>query len=89
MSADRKLMAVDVQTESPVFKAGIPHPLFEVRLVQAFHMPEPVATFNLSYPYVVADNGQRFLIAVEPTRPDGTPAAPITVLLNWPSLLKK
>jgi len=77
LTADEKLMAVDVNTSSAVFQAGIPKELFQAQLV-------PLSYWRNIY--VPSADGQRFLMI--------TPASqakpePITVVLNWPTLLKK
>jgi Tol biopolymer transport system component len=58
---------------NPSFQAGIPQPLFNF-------------TPNASNLQVSAD-GKRFLIAAPPQQTNAE--VPITVLLNWPALLKK
>jgi eukaryotic-like serine/threonine-protein kinase len=60
-------------TANPSFQAGIPQPLFNVA---------PNAS-NLQ----VTPDGKRFLIAAPPQQTNAE--VPITVLLNWPALLKK
>ena len=60
-------------TANPSFQAGIPQPLFNVA---------PNAS-NLQ----VTPDGKRFLIAAPPQQT--SVEIPITVLLNWPALLKK
>jgi eukaryotic-like serine/threonine-protein kinase len=60
-------------TANPTFQAGIPQPLFNVAP-------------NGTAPQVTAD-GKRFLIAAPPQQ--ASVEIPITVLLNWPALLKK
>jgi len=87
ISADRKLMAVDVNTAGAAFESGVAHALFDVHLITPFLMPEPIPAFNLSYPYAVADNGRRFLIATEAPQQDAN--TPITVVVNWPATLKQ
>ena len=70
-------MAVEVNTQSSAFQAGIPKVLF-----QAHIMPTSYWRSN----YVVSPDGQRFLMLV----PAGVPKrSPITVVVNWPALLKK
>ena len=77
LSADRKLTAVQVNGGA-TFASGQPVPLFQTRV--------PPSNFNATWNnYVVAADGQRFLInnVVQDT------AAPITVVLNWTAGLKK
>lgn len=70
-------MAVDVDTTSPAFQAGIPNELFQAQLV-------PLSYWRNIY--VPSPDGQRFLMITPAgqTRPE-----PIKVVLNWPALLKK
>ncbi len=73
--ARNKLMVAEVQTDSLVFRAGTPQPLFDVRLVAGRRNR-----------YQVAANGQRFLVnlPLETALP-----APITVVVNWTAGLKR
>jgi hypothetical protein len=73
LSADRRLMAVAVGT-GPTF--GIPKPLFQTRV-------RADVSGNRTH-YVPSRDG-RFLVN---TALD-TPAAPITVIVNWTSMLQK
>jgi eukaryotic-like serine/threonine-protein kinase len=76
LKGDNTVMSVDVSTSSGGFQAGIPKPLFRPQIDQ----------LGLRNSYVVSPDGQRFLMLV-PTgeaRPE-----PITVVINWPALLKK
>jgi Tol biopolymer transport system component len=71
----RKLMAVRTETGS-TFSASRPEPLFEV---------PPLGDNPRRGPFAPIGNGERFLMnmAVPDTKPRS-----ITLLLNWPSLLK-
>jgi hypothetical protein len=71
-----KMMAVDV-SPNPSFQAGIPRPLFNVAIV----------TQTLYGNLQVTPDGKRFLTTASPQQ-TGT-ENPITVVLNWPALLKK
>ena len=73
VAADARLMAVEVAAGS-AFQTGIPQPLFNVFTSSPAASPE------------VTPDGKRFLIAA-PLQQSGA-EAPITMLLNWPSLLK-
>jgi eukaryotic-like serine/threonine-protein kinase len=66
-------MAVDVKANGAAFEIGIPQ--------QVFQSP-------LDYGWDVTSDGKRFLMSV---LPQGQQAAqvPITVVLNWPALLRK
>jgi len=68
-------MAVEVTTGEK-FEAGTPRALFQMRLT---------LDWNFNH-YSVAADGQRFLV----TTPVGEAVSPsVTVVLNWPSALKK
>jgi Tol biopolymer transport system component len=72
----QKIMAVDIDEKNGAIVAGIPHPLFDV------HVPAA----PLRNRYVAAPDGKRFLVVqpVESKEPAG-----LTVILNWPSLLRR
>jgi Tol biopolymer transport system component/predicted Ser/Thr protein kinase len=79
LSADRRLMAVDVKTDQPAFEAGVPRALFETHVSN-------VEGSNPWSQYAVTADGRRFLVnrlAAETT------ASPITVILNWQAREKK
>jgi hypothetical protein len=78
ISADGKMMAVDVTTVAATFTAGVPHPLFEVVV------PEARAPFPTDY--AVSADGQRFLVNAVVDQPN-RPA--LTVILNWAAGLMK
>jgi Tol biopolymer transport system component/tRNA A-37 threonylcarbamoyl transferase component Bud32 len=77
-SSDSTLMAVDVDTTSAVFHAGVPKPLFAARIAGG---PPPAPTHR----WDLAHDGQRFLIT---TALDITQSPPITIVTNWESGLK-
>ena len=68
-------MSVEIKTGSAV-EIGAPKPLFTSK----------VASYDAPNRYVVAPDGQRFL--VNAPAGDAT-ASPITVIVNWASGLKK
>jgi serine/threonine protein kinase len=74
LAPDRKVMAVTVKAGA-TFEADTPRPLFETTL--------DVTQFRQTY--AISADGQRFLLnaAIE------TDAPPLTVVLNWPALLKR
>jgi len=74
LAPDRKLMAVTVKPGA-TFDADVPRALFQTEL--------PV--YALRQSYAVSADGQRFLLNTSPE--GGSP--PLTVVLNWPALLKK
>jgi Tol biopolymer transport system component len=76
LSADGKLMAVEVDGGADTFEAGVPMPLFEPRVV----------SISGDSPYDVAADGRRFLIKV-PVEENAP--APVTVVLNWTADLKR
>jgi len=71
------LMSVAVDTNSAAFQAGIPKELFETQLIPLWLWRNV---------YAVSPDGQRFLMIVRAAQ---TKPQPITVVLNWPALLKK
>ena len=73
--ADQHLMAVDVQTGA-TFQAGIPKPLFPLRLDSGIARAH----------YLASKDGQRFLLVATPARESITPT---TVVLNWMADLGK
>ncbi|MGH9590925.1 MAG: protein kinase domain-containing protein [Terracidiphilus sp.] len=77
LTPDNKLMAVDVDTTSATLQAGIPKELFQAQIVPTSYWREI---------YVPSPDGQRFLMIapVGQTKP-----GPVTVVVNWPSLLKR
>jgi len=72
LAPDGKLMAADVKAAGTAFETGAPHELFNTGITASF-----VTRRNQ---YVVARDGQRFLVNI--SAEDENPA-PITVLLNW------
>jgi hypothetical protein len=71
-----RIMAVDIAAGNGAIRAGIPHPLFEARL----HVGPARNRF------VVTRDGNRFL-AIVPS--EQKPVNSFTMIVNWPSLLKK
>ena len=78
VAADQRLMAVSVTADSE-FKAGVPSPLFQLRMV-------PFPPTQPRQQYAVAAKGDRFLVNtfVEPPIP-----TPVTIILNWTAALRK
>jgi Tol biopolymer transport system component len=79
VAADGKLMAAEVNPGASTFQAGVPQPLM------GLHVPTIGITSIRNY-YLVAADGKRFLIV---NSMDDAASFPITVILNWPSLLKR
>jgi Tol biopolymer transport system component len=78
----RKLMAVEVNSNSPTFGVGIARPLFDIRsLGTAIDQ-----TFPGNGYYTSARNGKRFLV---PSLPETPQRQQINVILNWTADLKK
>jgi eukaryotic-like serine/threonine-protein kinase len=76
LTIDHKLMTVPVSSDGASFQAGIPKPLFQAQLV-------PFSWWrNIYFP---SPDGQRFLMLMPAGEPE---QEPITVLVNWPALLK-
>ncbi|SPE38254.1 Serine/threonine protein kinase [Candidatus Sulfopaludibacter sp. SbA6] len=82
ISADSKLMSVEVATASGAFQPGIPKALFAAPIWGG-------ATTNNVTRYDVTADGNKFLINSLPTETTAAPPSPITVVLNWEAGLKK
>jgi hypothetical protein len=67
------LTAADVDGRGPAFQVGTVRPLFNAR------------PGGPNYVYDVTPDGQRFLVN---TLVDEAASAPITLVVNWPALLK-
>jgi hypothetical protein len=76
LAPDGKLMAVEIEPE-PAFRAGMPKALFRT--------PQQVALSVAAHSWNLTPDGKRFLF-VAPT--EQGPVS-FTVVLNWPSLLRK
>jgi serine/threonine protein kinase/Tol biopolymer transport system component len=76
LAGDGKLMSVDVSPQSATFRTGNPKPLFQAPLA---------ATPYWRNTYVPSPDGQRFLMVVPASE---ATASPITVVVNWPAILK-
>ena len=79
IAADGKVMAVDVKT-TPKFEAGAPKALFDPRIVN-------FVAFTY-FRYDVTPDGKRFLVNSF-RGAESSPAAPITVVLNWQAAVKR
>ncbi len=80
VAPDGTIMSVEVSGTS-VFQSGIPKPLFK---------PKGVAPQNAAYFFWDASaDGKKFIFPVSLSANAAAPAPPFTVVLNWPSLLKK
>jgi len=76
VAPDNTMMAVDVESGEGFFRAGPPRRLFQTRL-------SSVSAFR---EYDVSADGQRFLMNDPEVDPNDVP---ITIVVNWPKLLKK
>jgi dipeptidyl aminopeptidase/acylaminoacyl peptidase len=74
LTLDGTLMGANIATNGR-FQASVPKPFFETRLSRDASLR----------PYDVTADGERFLVPVPLTRQ----SPPITVVLNWPQLIKK
>jgi Tol biopolymer transport system component len=75
LAADGKLMSVAVESNENFFRPGTPEPLFQTRMVPSVFRE-----------YDVTRDGKRFLLNVPIADPR---EEPITVIVNWPRLLRK
>jgi serine/threonine protein kinase/WD40 repeat protein len=82
ISTDSKLVAVEVSTDPVFTKKGVPKALFSVPIYGGG------GTTNVIR-YDVSPDGQKFLINAERSPANSADVNPITVILNWPALLKR
>jgi WD40 repeat protein len=82
ISADSKLMAVEVAAASGTFQAGIPKALFAAPIWGG-------GAINNVTRYDVTADGKKFLINSLPTETTSAPPSAITVVLNWQAGLMK
>jgi serine/threonine protein kinase len=75
VSSDFKLMAVSLKLGTEAVEPSAPRELFKL----------PAVDTGFS-PYAAAPDGQRFLVRATPQQ---QAAEPLTVIVNWPALLKK
>jgi hypothetical protein len=76
------MMAVDVVTDRPRFDAAVPHVLFQTRASSNSGPANPYRQYD------VMPDGQSFLIN-ERTPENPQRHDPLTVILNWTSLLHR
>ena len=77
IAADTAFMAVPMDIAAGRSEVGTPVPLFKTRIA-------PIQAISRQQ-YVVAPDGQRFLISTS----DETPTQPITLILNWKPALTR
>ncbi len=76
LAPDNKLMAAQVNGQGSAFEVGPVRTLFQTR----------AKTVDTRYAYDVSADGQRFLVI---TPVEQTTSAPITLVVNWPGLLRE
>ena len=74
--SDRKIMSAEISEAGSSLVVGKVAPLFQVNST----------AFSLSWPYDVSADGKRFVVVTQDTR---QAAEPLTLVVNWPALLKK
>ena len=82
ISADSKMMAVEVAGASGTFQSGIPKALFAAPVWGG-------GTASNTTRYDVTPDGKKFLINSVPAETTPGASSPITVVLNWQAGLKK
>ena len=83
LSTDNTLMVAPVSSEGAAFQIDSVRPLFEVR-------PRLISFGGFAgYPYDVFPDGQRFMVNTLLEESEETSSEPITLLVNWPALLKR
>ena len=75
ISLDNKIISADIAAQSTGLVIGKVTPLFQANPV-----------FTNGWPYDVSSDGKKFVIA---TQADEKTAEPLTLISNWPALLKK
>jgi Tol biopolymer transport system component len=81
IASDSRLMSVEVST-APTFTKGVPKALFVAPIFGGG------STQNVTR-YDVTRDGKRFLINAERSQIGADRVTPITVILNWPALLRR
>jgi len=74
-------MSVEVSGSNGVFQSGIPKPLFK---------PKGYSPLHTDYvDWDASSDGKKFIFPVSSSASEAAPATRFTVVLNWPSLMKK
>lgn len=81
MAPDNSLIAAAVSAQESTFTIGRVSSLFDIR-----PRPSQAVRGVAASPYDVSADGQRFLVN---TLVQDAAATPITLVVNWPALLKK
>jgi Tol biopolymer transport system component len=74
IATDRKMMEVEIDVRGDRLRPGVPHALFQTRIV---------APVFVLFQYDVTADGNRFLVN------SLKPQAPLTLVTNWPSTLSR
>jgi serine/threonine protein kinase/Tol biopolymer transport system component len=82
LTADGTLTVVAVDTKGPAFSAGTPRALFPTRALLEDHTEG-----SSHYTYDVSQDGKRFIVNERVAPSNQT--IPLTLVLNWPAVLKK
>jgi hypothetical protein len=76
LAPDGSMMAVDVLSPPPQFKAGVPHALIKTQIIPAFQISQ----------YAVSANGDRFVLLQDTQRDSASQA--LRVIVDWPAVLE-
>ena len=79
LASDQYINVVPVKIDE-AFEAGGPTPLFRARI-----LPQGSQSIYFDTQYDVTPDGQRFLFTVPPDDPH----PPITIVLNWPAVMRR
>jgi serine/threonine protein kinase/Tol biopolymer transport system component len=79
IAPDGKLMAAEVSTVGGTFKSGTPQPLFDSQVFGGGNTAGAIR-------WDLTPDGKKFLIITQVTE---ATSSPMTVILNWPALLKR
>jgi Tol biopolymer transport system component len=81
MDLSLRLHSVTVETAGQSLRFGLPNLLFDSKMANPAHLPYSG--------YAVSADGQRFLIPQRPTASPDEVETPLTVVMNWTSLIKQ
>ena len=82
VALDGTVMSVEVSGTTAAFQSGIPKPLFKPKGLVA-QGADDYSNWDAS------SDGKKFIFAVSPSESGAAPPIKFTVVLNWPSLLKR
>jgi eukaryotic-like serine/threonine-protein kinase len=80
LAPDGTVMSVEV-TGTGAFQSGIPKPVFKPKALAPQSSPV--------FPWDASSDGRKFIFVVSTSASGAAPPTKFTVVLNWPSLLKK